>query len=151
MDADCKGCKALEEKLLKKISRLDEIADKNIPQNSKEHKTLFQKIAELERHEEKANYQNAKEHNDILASMEKVITNMNWIKTIGNFILVTMLGYFVGIGYYIITAKYATKEEMTQVMQKIQAGEDLHFENERIINRIDGKLEILIEHTKLKD
>ena len=100
---------------------------------------------ELERHMKSSQDQNKQEHNEILSKLEASITNVRWMKTIGAWILTTMLGYYIVIGYYIFTTDHVTSSEIINLTNEVKHGEKLHYENENQISNINGKLDFVIK------
>ncbi len=94
---------------------------------------------------------NKEEHYSILANLSVMTSNINWMKKIGSWLLVTMLGYFVAIGIYIFSADNPNKKDVTDLKEAIESGERLHWKNDANINLIKGKLEIILQnHTRDK-
>ncbi len=87
-----------------------------------------------------------KEHHDRLTSLDKAVANIRWMNLIGKFMLTTMLGYFIAIGYYVFTIDNVKSNVIDAVNSNIKKGEKLHYKNERDIAKIDGKLEIIIQY-----
>jgi len=97
---------------------------------------------------ETSNTLNSNQHNSILISIDRMSGNIRWMKNIGGWVLVTMLGYYIVIGYYIFSNDYATNTEVDLVKKRIGEGEAQHFSNERFIHSMNGKLEILVDNIK---
>ena len=94
---------------------------------------------------------NRNEHSEILTQLDKTISNIQWMNVIGKWILATMLGYFVAIGYYIFTRDHVSSKDIQGLTSEVKNGEKLHYENENQISVINGKLDILInKHEKDK-
>ncbi len=91
---------------------------------------------------------NTQEHNDILNSIDVIIGNIRWMNIIGKWVLATMLGYFVGIAVFIMTCDYATPKDIEKIETRMKEGEILHYQNEKVIENIVTRLEILIERGK---
>jgi len=95
-----------------------------------------------------SNKLNSDQHNSILVSIDKVAGNIKWMRAIGSWVLATMLGYYIIIGYYIFSNDYANMEDIRVVQMEIKEGEILHYSNENNIAGINAKLEILVDHIK---
>ena len=93
---------------------------------------------------------NTKEHNVILSRIDKLVGDVNWIKVIGKWILVVMFGYFVAIGIHIFTGNWASKKDLNTIKKDIKNGEILHYQNEKGIESINSKMEILIGYARDK-
>ena len=104
----------------------------------------------LEEVMEKTIIENTKQHNDILNSLDKAVMNIRWMNLIGKWVLATMLGYFVGIAYYIFSDK-VTHEDIASIKKDVSEGEKLHYKNENHISEINAKLGIIKEILKHQD
>ena len=93
---------------------------------------------------------NKDEHTAILTSVDRVVSNIKWMNLIGKWILSVLLGYFVAIGYHILSSDAISSDEATIIRKNIRAGEVLHYQNEKNIGRINGQLStILIRKERL--
>ena len=92
--------------------------------------------------------QNNKEHGEILKSLDMAIGNIRWMNIIGKWLLATMLGYFVAIGYYITTN--ATKGDIDKLHEEVTNGERLHYKNENHISEMNAKLNMITDYIKDK-
>ncbi len=103
---------------------------------------------ELEKRMGKSDKLNSTQHNDILNNVDTIIGNIKWMNLIGKWILATMLGYFVAIAVFIMNCDYATPEDIDKIETRMREGEILHYQNEKVIENIVTRLEILIEKGK---
>lgn len=88
---------------------------------------------------------NYKQHSEILVNLDEAVANIKWMNVIGKWVLTTMLGYFVAIGYYILTSNFPTRAEVKLVKSRIDAGEKQHYTNENNIVSINAKLDFVID------
>ncbi len=94
---------------------------------------------------------NREEHNKILTNIDRLAGDIKWITTISKMILVTIAGYFIGLGVFIFTNDYASKDDVRELNSLIERGEELHYSNEKTIHTIEGKLDILVDHARTHD
>lgn len=105
-----------------------------------EHDSLNEKVDSMEE-------KNTKEHSEILKGLENAAINIKWMNIIGRWILVSMLGYFIALGYFIFMNEWVEKEDIRTMDRIIQQGEVLHYFNERNIADLKTDIEILkIKH-----
>ncbi len=91
---------------------------------------------------------NNKEHSEILANIEIIMTNINWMNVIGKWILLSLFGYFIVIGYFIFSNDWVEQKEFNAVENLIRKGETLHYQNERSIEGIETKIDILLKDNR---
>jgi len=92
--------------------------------------------------------QNNNEHNEILQKLDRAVGNIRWMNIIGKWLLATMLGYFIAVGYYIATG--ATKKDIVELQVHVENGEKLHYKNENQISSMNAKLELIKDYLKNK-
>jgi len=103
---------------------------------------------ELERTIKRSEKTKATQHNEILIKLDRTIGDMRWMKIIGNWVLVTMLGYFIAIGIFLFTNDYATNDDVTEIKKNLDKGEILHYQNENDIAGMKSKIDFIVKHVK---
>ena len=89
---------------------------------------------------------NSKEHGDILTNIEVMAANINWMNVIGKWILVTLLAYFVALGYFVFSNDWVQQDQLNVVIKSIKEGEVLHYANEKTITKMDAKVSVILQY-----
>ena len=63
---------------------------------------------------------NTFEHSAIMSSLENLGSDVRWMSLIGKWILGSLLGYFIALGYYILSNDYATHEDVDKAVTEIK-------------------------------
>ena len=88
---------------------------------------------------------NKTEHDHILRALDGAVTNIQWMSSIGKWILVTILGYFIVLGIYIINGTATENKRIDEIHEKVAEGEILHYRNENTIATIKAAVEYIKE------
>ncbi len=88
---------------------------------------------DLEKDMSKLKQKNSDEHNAIIRKLEESVANIRWMNIIGRWILASLFGYFVILGYYILSHDYLDYKDKIELSKQIKAGEEQHYENEKNI------------------
>ena len=84
----------------------------------------------------------------ILDKVDILIGDVKWMNIIGKWVLLAMLTYFVSIALYICTHHPVTQVEVHNLEEAMNAGEILHYENEKNIARNNAKLDFIVEYVQ---
>ena len=105
------------------------------------HEGLEQEVHNLKQ-------KNTDEHQEILKALDAATMNIKWMTVIGRWILASLLGYFVGLAYYILSFDFPDNEVIAQMQHNIDKGDRLHYSNEIDIAIIKSKLEEIHQFQK---
>ena len=104
---------------------------------------------QLEDRMKKSDKLNTEQHREILKGLDRATGNIHWQNVIGKWVLATVIGYLVGMIYYVV-AHHIDSEDIAKITKSITQGEKLHYENENQISNINGKLDIVIKEVTKK-
>ena len=89
--------------------------------------------------------QNAAEHAALGQTLRSTIDDINWIKGISKMILLTILTYFLSIGYYIITLDRSAPKEIKQLDSRISQNANQLSIVRSSIGNMNGKLNVMLQ------
>ena len=98
----------------------------------------------LETETRKLSKENTAQHRDLWERLDKVVIDISWIKSISKAILLTMFTYLLSIGYYIFTLDNVSQHEFDKINAEVHEVKKLRDKDEKTLNKMNGKLEILI-------
>lgn len=99
--------------------------------------------SQLQKHIDEMDKLNIKQHSQLIEILDKAISDIKWMGIIGKWILASLLGYFVAIGYFIFTQDVVTSSDLKSLTKEVRKGETLHYKNVNNIRGMNAEIKIL--------
>jgi len=84
---------------------------------------------------------NTHEHGALNTNMDKLAGDVHWMNLIGKWVLGTMLGYYIMIGYYILNQDSVAHYELKEITKSVRNVEIQNLHNKNNIENIRMNLE----------